>query len=104
MSHQANDSKADEDHGDGVADGCERQRHTEKRGSQHHAADGQGVAESNGDEGPCYRAPPLLLHPQRHREEPAHPGVESVVGAQEQHQPQRRRSEPRMSHFASEKQ
>jgi hypothetical protein len=102
MSHQAKDSKADKNRGDGVADGYKRQRHAEKRGSQHHATDGQGVADRNGDKRSYYCTPPLLLHPQRHREEPAHPRVESVVGAKEQHQPQHRRSQPRMSHFASE--
>ena len=102
MPHQAEDSQADQDRGDGVANGCQRQRHAEKRGSQHHAADGQRVAERNGDERSCDCAPLLLLHPQRHREEPAHPRVESVVGAEEQHQPQRRRSQPGVRHFVSE--
>jgi len=32
-----------------------------------------------------------LLHPQRHREEPPHPGVDSVVGTEEQTQPSRER-------------
>ena len=65
-------------------------------------ADGQRVAERNGEERLGDGAPLLLLHPQRHREEPSHSGVESVVGAEEQHQPQRRRSEAAVRHFASE--
>ena len=43
MSHEAEDSKADQDRGDEVADGNQRQRHTEKRCSQHNDADGQEV-------------------------------------------------------------
>jgi hypothetical protein len=102
MPHQGIDSKPNQDRGHGIADGCERQRHTEHRGSQHHAADGQSVADRNGDERPRYCASLLLLHPQRHREEPPHPRIYSVVGAEEQHHPQRRRSQPRMRHFVSE--
>ena len=30
------------------------------------------------------RAPPALLQPERHREEPSHAGIEPVRGAQEQ--------------------
>jgi hypothetical protein len=50
MTHQASDSKADQDCGDGVADGYERQCHAEKCSGQHYAANGHGVAERNGDE------------------------------------------------------
>ena len=43
-----------------------------------------------------------LLHPQRHREEPPHSGVDSVVSAEEQHQPQRVEPDLHLHHGASE--
>ena len=63
MPYQTENSKADQDRGDGVADGDKRQGHAEKHCCQHHAADGQGVADRNGDERSPYYAPPLFLHP-----------------------------------------
>ena len=48
MLQQEIDPKPNQDCGDGVTDSYERQRHAEHRGNQHHAADGQRMADCSG--------------------------------------------------------
>ena len=42
----------------------------------------QHVSESQRNHGPPHGAPFAFLHPERHRKEPTHPGIEAVKGPQ----------------------
>jgi hypothetical protein len=102
VAHQGKDSESKQDASDGVPNGHERERSAEKDSNHDYAANCQRMAKRDRDKRFCYGAPSLLLHPQCHREKPPHPGVYSVVGTQEQHDPQRRRTDFGVHHFSSE--
>ena len=102
MPHQKIDPKTYQNSGDRVANRFPRQCHAKKRCGQDHAPDGQRVPQSDGDERLRHGASLPLLHSESHGEKPPHPRVNPMVGAEEQHQPQRRRARRRMRHCASE--
>ena len=102
VTQQANNSDANQQGRDRVANRQERERPAEKGGKHHYAANGQRMPNRDWDKRSCYGAAFLLLHPQCHREEPPHAGVDSVVGTEEQHQPQGHRAHLGMHHFSSE--
>ena len=94
MPKKAVHSEPEQNQSDRYLEVAEWNHGPEENGRQDHRPNRQAMPQRDGQERAAHRAAAALLHSQRHGEQPAHRGIDPVIGAQQEHHQQRRRAEP----------
>ena len=82
--NELRDADREQDRRDDPLHRVERQRHADQADDDRRYRDCCRVTTGQREQGAPYRAPLLPLHPERHREQPPHTGIDPVYGPEQQ--------------------